>query len=562
MAKKAKLVNAVIDFETDPFKYGRVPQPFACEFHCDHTTEVFWGDDCVERFISWLEAQSTPYRIYAHNGGKFDFHFLHRYLDNPIKVINSRIVHSTIGIHHLRDSLAIIPVPLSRFFKGSKGEIDYRRMERPYREQHKAEILEYLHQDCVSLYRVVTAFIDRFGPKLTVGATSMGELLSLHDFEIMSPEQDKLIRPFYFGGRVECFQSGIIEGPLMMLDINSQYPTAMKKFMHPASASFHIVNTMPDNLDMPFFVEFDGSNQRALPIINEEGSLDFSQEYGRFKVCSHELRVALDYGLVKIDKVHRAYVPDEIVSFDTFVDKFYNEKVTAKLNGDEMYEMFAKFMLNSAYGKFGSNPENFSDWYINRDFGADLTLEANGYRLECEYDDFELWARPAQITDSAYYNVAIAASISSAARSILLDGIQKSTDPIYCDTDSLLCRGFTGEISATELGAWKLEKTCQRAAVAGKKLYALYDLETLALPKTVYNKEWKCQEPNPARKALKLSSKGGQISLDQIIDICNGKVVRYENDAPTFSLHRDTRFIHRNFRMTAQNDVDAEMEIV
>lgn len=558
MAKKPKLINAVIDFETDPFKYGRIPRPFACEFHCDEKTEIFWGDNCVEQFISFIEAETTPYRIYAHNGGKFDFHFLHKYLDNPIKVINSRIVHSTIGIHTVRDSLAIIPVPLKRFFKGSKGEIDYRCMERPYREKHKQEILDYLHQDCVSLYKVVCAFIDRFGPKLTVGSTSMAELMQMHDFEIMTPEQDKVIRPFYYGGRVECFKSGIIEGPLLSLDVNSMYPAAMKNFRHPVSSSFHVLDKMPSGFDIPYFIEFTGTNNHALPVINDEHSLDFSVPYGRFQACSHELKVALDYGLVSIDKVHKVYMPTEWTSFKEFVDKFYGEKVASKIAGDELNEMFSKFMLNSAYGKFGSNPENFQDWYINRDFGNDLTLEANGYVLECEYDDFELWARPAAITDSAYFNVSIAASITSAARSILLEGLQQSSGIVYCDTDSIICTGFAGEISDTILGAWKLEKTAPRAAIAGKKLYALYDPVTLALPKTVYNDTWKCHDDNPARKALKLSSKGGQINLDQIIAICDGETIRYENMAPTFSLHRETKFIARNFRMTARNGVDAD----
>lgn len=558
--KKPKLINAVIDFETDPFRFGRVPRPFACEFYSDDVCEVFWGDDCVERFIAWLEKQSTPYRIYAHNGGKFDFHFLHQYLDNPIRVINSRIVQASLFHHTLRDSLAIIPVPLKRFFKGSKGEIDYRLMEREHREKHKAAILDYLHQDCTSLYKVVCAFVDRFGPKLTVGSTAIDQLNQRHEYETTTPAQDALIRPFYYGGRVQCFKSGILQGPWINIDVNSMYPKAMRDYKHPATASFHIMSRMPDNFDMPFFVEFTGSNDGALPFINEDNQMTFQQRYGTFQACSHELAVALDYGLVKIDKVHRAFVPGSAVSFKDFVDTFYAEKVAAKQNGDEMSEMFSKFMLNSAYGKFGTNPANFSDWYINRDFGNDLALIANGYRLECEYDEFELWSRPADLNDTAFYNVAIAASITSAARAILLDGIQHAVEPIYCDTDSLICKGFAGEISDTTLGAWKLEKTAPVAAIAGKKLYALYDPATLALPERIYNNEWNEWEPNPARRPLKLSSKGGQLSVDDIIAICQGRSVRYENEAPTFSLYGDARFIARKFAMTAENYVDAEGE--
>lgn len=546
MAKKPKYKIAVLDFETDPFKYGRIPVPFAAEFYCDDVCEVFWGDDCVDQFLTWLLAQDTPYMIYAHNGGKFDFHFIHAQLENPVRIINSRIVHASVGIHVVRDSLAIIPVPLRAF---DKDDIDYRKMERHCREKHRPEIERYLHKDCTSLYGVVTAFVERFGLNLTVGSTAMKELIKLHDFEIMTPEQDAKFRPFYFGGRVECFQTGILEGPFKMFDLNSAYPKVMRDKLHPLTANFHETRHMPDNFDMPYFMEFTGSNRGALPMKTEDGSLDFNVEYGRFFACSHEIEVALKYGLITIDEVHICYVAQEAGTFEEYVDYWYAEKVACKLAGDKKGEMFAKFMLNSAYGKFGQSPENFKDWYINREFGDDLTLMGNGYMLEAEYEEFELWSRPAAVTSSAYYNVSIAASVTSGTRAILLEGIQNAVNPIYCDTDSLLCSEFRGNVSETELGAWKLEKTAPFAAVARKKLYALYDPAELAQPARVFNKEWGEWENNPNRKALKIASKGGQLTVDEIIAICAGDVVEYRNDAPTFSLHHETKFIKRNFKM-------------
>lgn len=551
--KKPALKRAVIDAETDPFKHGRIPEPFAWEFYSDERTEVFWGDDCTEQLLAFLDTLE-PHMIWAHNGGKFDFHFLHEHIDNPIKIINSRIVQSRLGKHTLRDSLAIIPVPLKRFFKGSKDEIDYRLMEREHREKHKDEILSYLHTDCVSLYKVVCAFVDRFGPKLTVGSTAMGELIKRHDYEKMKPREDEAMRHFYYGGRVECFKHGIIEGPLIMLDVNSEYPAAMKNAYHPTSANFNQSEDLPDDPDQPYFIEFDGWNKGALPSYSDEGSLTFNKEYGTFAACSHELKVALEFGLVRIDKIHQVYAAQQWGTFGQFVDDFYAEKVAAKQAGDELTEMFSKFMLNSAYGKFGSNPENFRDWYINRDWGNDELMLASGYQLDVEYEEFELWSRPAANADNSYFNVATAASITSAARAILLRGIQQATDPIYCDTDSLLCRGFAGEVSGTVLGAWKLEKNAPMAAVAGKKLYCLYDPETLKLPKRIWNPQFREWDENPDRMPLKLSSKGGSLTMDEIISIAKGGTVRYDNDAPTFSLHRDTRFISRNFKSTVDAD--------
>lgn len=557
--KKPKYIIASADAETDPFLHGRVPKPFCWEHHSEYSTEVFWGDDCTEQYVAWLEREAEAgrfYLIYAHNGGKFDFHFLHKYLDNPIRVINSRIVHATLCGHIVRDSLAIIPVPLRRFFKGAKGDIDYRRLERHRREKHKEEILAYLHQDCVSLQAVVVPFNERFGNKLTVGSTAMGELQKRHDFEIMSPAQDAVFRPFYYGGRVECFKSGIIQGPVEMVDVNSEYPDAMKNYRHPKTAHFHELSRMPDNFETPFFMEFTGKNRGALPIKTEQDELRFDVEHGRFMACSHEIEAALEFGLIDIEQVHRVYLAQESMTFAQYVDDFYAEKVHGQLIGDEVLTMFSKFMLNSAYGKFGQSPDNFKDWYINRDFGNDATLMANGYMLEVEYDDFELWSRPAEVNKSAYYNVAIAASITSAARSTLLRGLQKATDPYYCDTDSIFCRKFNGETSDTELGAFKLEKVAPMLAVAGKKLYVAYDPAVLEHKPKIWNKEFKEWEPNPERKPMKISSKGGSLSMDEIISLCKGETVLYENQAPTFSLYRDTKFISRNFRSTAIDDPD------
>lgn len=575
MVKRKPKKLGVIDAETDPFRHGRIPEPFAWEFHSDERTEWFWGKDCTDQLLRYLDELPDEHMIFAHNGGKFDFHFMHAHIDNPTKIINSRIVQAQLGKHVLRDSLAIIPVPLARFFKNSKGDIDYRKMEAEHREKYRDEILEYLHLDCVSLLRTVTAFVERFGAKLTVGSTAMGELIKLHDFEKMRATQDSQFRPFYYGGRVQCFKSGIIKGPLIMLDVNSEYPTAMKKWKHPISATFHELDYLPDETDeLTFFVDFTGRNDGALPTKLDDGGLSFNFEYGRFQACSHEIFKAMEYGLIRIDEVHQVWMASECGTFENFVDKFYAEKVAAKMLGDELTEMFSKFMLNSAYGKFGSNPENFRDWFINRDFGNDTALMANDYRLEVEYDEFELWSRPAANADNSFFNVATAASITSAARSIMLDGIQHCDDPIYCDTDSLLCHGegdvdtqsvnwgFNGAVSKSELGAWKLEKTAPEAAVAGKKLYTLYDPETLKLAKTLpcaWNK--RLRDENPERKPIKISSKGGSLSVDEIISVAKGAKVLYENDAPTFSFHRPTRFIHRNFRMTAESQLDGDLPL-
>ena len=405
---------AVIDCETDPFKFGRIPAPFCVEFHSDEITQSFWGNDCMEKLADFCEAIKDEYLIYAHNGGKFDFLFMSKYLDNPIKVINSRIVSCAFFQHILRDSYSIIPVPLRDY---SKEIFDYTKLEKDVREKNKSAILDYLHSDCVYLLQIVSAFVERFGPKLTVGSTAIKELRKLHDFERMNKQNDAVFRPYYYGGRVECFSGGIIKGPWKVYDVNSMYPKAMLDYAHPLNGNFTLDDKIPENGET-YFIHFTGANRGALPTKSKAG-LDFNTEHGDFFACSHEINVALKYGLIDIDTIHSVYIASETIKFDTFVNTFYAEKVASKIAGDKRSEMFSKFILNSAYGKFGQNPENFEDYIIERDTGNDLEWRASGYTVETEYPEFEIWSRPTEIKEHSFYDVSIAASITSAARSIL-----------------------------------------------------------------------------------------------------------------------------------------------
>lgn len=543
MSKRKKRLIGVLDVETDPFLYGRVPAPFCAEFHSDKTTIVKWGDNCIDELLAEIVELPDIYLIYAHNGGKFDFMFMIPWLENPLRMIKSRIVAAKIGKHECRDSYAIIPVPLKT--GGGKLEIDYEIFERPKREKHKRQILEYLHVDCVELLKLTSAFVERFGPKLTVGSTAMEEIQKRHTFVKMSRRVDEVFRPFYYGGRVEVFKGGISHGGYKVFDINSAYPKAMRDYLHPASASFDITRTMPDNFDRPFFMHFTGRNRGALPVSDKDG-LHFDRDYGEFFACSHEIKVALKYNLIDIERVHKCFRANHVMNFQAFVDEFYALKLQGKLNNDIIEELFAKFMLNSGYGKFGQNPDNFADHYLCRSWTEHAGLAQMGYEMTLEYEEYSVWSKPANPSgDEGFFNVSIAASITSATRSMLLEAIQHAKGLLYCDTDSLICRDFEGEISETTLGGWKLEKTAPSVAIAGKKLYALYDPANRDMVRGKI-------------KPIKLTSKGGTLKLPDMLKLCRGQSVRYENQAPTFSLTAKTKFIHRNFKSTVA--IDNEME--
>jgi hypothetical protein len=512
---------ATFDIETDPFKYGRKPEAFAIGFYSKKLYKEFWGENCLFEFVNFLSTTDNTYRIYAHNGGKFDFYYLYykKILNNPIKIINGRIVKAKIFHHELRDSYAAVPIPLSKYKKDS---IDYDLFESHKREKHKNDILHYLAKDCEYLYELIESFIIRFGLQLTIGGAAIKQLKKFHPFTNTTESHDNKFRPYYFGGRVQCFKKGIIKGKLKYYDVNSMYPSVMKNCMHPEGMDYNFYsgeNAFKQLLTNKFyFIKFVGYSKGALPIRTNNG-LDFPTGAYEFNACSHEVKFGILNKLIKIEYIEEMYVCNNLINFSTFVDIFMQEKITEKGTANEI---FAKLLMNSSYGKTGQNPENFYEWLIN----YDNELVANKWELYIDMNDIEIFRCPS--TTYNYYDVAIASSITSAARTVLLNGIMNSVKPIYCDTDSLLCEKLENcPLSPTELGAWDLENEGEEVAIAGKKMYAF-----------------------KTNNGYKISSKGCVLSAKEIYKIANGGTVTYKKEAPTFKLTGACDFIKRDIVMT------------
>ncbi len=532
--KKKSRKLAVIDFETDPFKWGRIPRPFAGAFYDGEQYIDFWGVDCIDALTTYIMSLEDDYLIYAHNGGKFDFIYLLEtgQIENPVKIINGRIVSAKFGKYELRDSYAIIPVPLAAY---EKDKIDYSLFEADVRNKHKSDILHYLSKDCEYLYDLVKAFIDRFGTKLTIGSTAIKELEKFHPFKHQRSNHDEKFRDFYFGGRVQCFDYGILEGNFKVYDVNSMYPHVMRNIKHPIGASYITTkNPRPEEIlkdgrfsrfpHKPYFIHFEGENKGALPIRTKAG-LDFTSTYGEYFSCSHEIAVAMKYGLIKIKKIFEIRSAFETITFDKYVDTYIVEKIEGKREKNKTKELFAKLLLNSAYGKFGQNPENYFDYYV-RYLGEDLPPK--DYDLYLDYGGVEIWRKPSPSHN--YFDVAVAASITSASRAVLLDAMQNAERLLYCDTDSIICEGLNNVVlHETELGAWKLEGEGNRLAIAGKKLYAL----------------------NNGEENIKLASKGVRLQANDIFDIANGGSFHYKHDAPCFKLSGGVSFVDRKIKRLA-----------
>lgn len=528
--KATKKIIAVVDTETDPFENGLVVAPFTLGFYDGFQYVDFWGDDCCEQFFAYLATETAlgnEYIIYAHNGGKFDFYFFLDQLDanqTPL-IMGGRLVKVYFAGQEFRDSYAIIPQSLSAY---QKDEIDYNKFKRETRQDHKAEILKYQKSDCVYTYELIEGFHKMFGDKLTIASASLPMLNSFTGFDkVKSMGLDDRLRNFYFGGRNQCFETGVLKGDWKVYDRNSMYPAVMRDVMHPVSSSFEIGTQINEHTDFAMIV---AKNDGCLPTRAQNGGLDFTVEYGEFYATIHEINAGLETGTLRIDKVKHTYEFHHKANFAEFVNQFYQLRLDAKAVGDKVRDILYKFCLNSGYGKFALNPRKFKQYtFTISDIPQPLATADNpdGWTMESQSGTLFIWSRP-NPQKHGFQNVATAASITGAARANLHLNLALADRPIYCDTDSIICTGFRGELNETELGGWKLEATGSMAAIGGKKLYAVFDGD------------------QPIKKA----SKGVNVSAAQIVDICNGSTILYDNPVPNFKLDGSAKFVSRRVKMT------------
>lgn len=521
------------DLETDPFRYNRKPRPFCGGVYTGSAFFSTWytpgGEPCIDELFAILY-ELEPGIVYLHNGGRFDMFHLYHWIElgKPLMIINGRIVKCYVkcrgGFHEFRDSYAILPFALEKY---KKDAISYALFERKVRAKHKTKILRYLKSDCVYLWQLVTDFVDRFGLNLTIGGTAMKELRKLHEFECLDKDTDESIRSrFYYGGRVQAFEKGILRpkrGKFQVFDINQSYPNAMKNFLHPTSAPYATGNDVNDDT---FFVTVRGLSRGCFPVRSKAG-VNFPKGVGTYHVTIHEYRIALELGLFDTYEIIETVDFATYGTFGEFVDTFHSLRFEAQAKGDEGGSLFYKTIGNSAYGKFAQSPDNYYN-YVLASLYNDLTSQGYERSELIEFADLVMWRIPSN--SGARFNVATGASITGAARAVLMRGIAGARRPIYCDTDSIICEANPSlEIDNRKIGAWKLEKTGDKIAIAGKKSYALY----------------------MGRKMVKMASKGVHVTGAQMCQAAEGEDIIYRSAAPTYNMqHGTVRFTKRTLRRT------------
>lgn len=549
---------AVVDCETDPFRRGRtIVAPFLWGFY---DGEYYHEFENILDLVSFLE--DKPLVVYAHNGGKFDWHFLISLIEpfTELLIINGRLSRFRIGKCEFRDSFNIIPVSLATY---QKTKINYDIMEKDvrYKTENMREIRAYLRDDCVFLFDLVSRFVGTYGNHLTLATTAVKTWEKMSGRKApkdIDGEIYEKFRPFYHGGRCQNSVTGIIENDFSMVDICSAYPFAMLR-AHPIGLEY-VQLSYQEWLDLPpndqgtCLVRVRGTSRGCLPFKGRDGTLYFPDDSicREYSCTGWEIIAGLETNALDIHDFVECYYFPEQCSFSDYITYFYQSRQAIKnkiLKGHKLTDddkadlIFYKILMNSLYGKFGSNPSSYHNYQnIPSDFitrnGTVMIEDYNGDQYEWDFNgDFGHWAlvsKALEEDEMRFYNVATAASITGFVRAYMWRAINACDGLIYCDTDSIAAHSI-GTLPGgygTSLGQWEIEGHFDHGAVCGRKLYAFH----------------KKNMPWLSARNYKVASKGVKLTPAQLYRIARGDTVEYTAKSISFSVHRPAVQLTRSIK--------------
>ena len=322
------------------------------------------------------------------------------------------------------------------------------------------------------------------------------EDLFVETFPLLHPNVDCFLRQSYFGGitwkntkllnKLEC-KNVQLKG--LVYDVNSLYPSVMRTKLLPYGKPKYyegnyrnVASFLKDEhhlyiqkIKVPAFELKEGK----MPNVQIRESLRFkSTEYQennryfdedlnkyRYEECIFTFtNIQLERFLDSYDTpLGIEYIEGYMFKgshglFDEYIDTF----MELKKSGEGARKSTAKLMLNSLYGKFGTNPQK-EERIINFEDGIFKTTNKDEEGNLLEY-----------LSNSVY--LPMASFITSYARDVLIEAVNNVFDRfLYCDTDSIHILGNEVPnipVDNKELGYWKLEGEFVNAKYIGAKRYA------------------------------------------------------------------------------------------
>ena len=298
-----------------------------------------------------------------------------------------------------------------------------------------------------------------------------------------------LERAAYAGGRTEIWKHGQYNMELFYVDVNSMYPYVMREFTYPTKLITYRKKLSID--DAKVFLD-SGFLMVAKVLLNTDKRIYFKKDkrlffpVGEFEtvLSTEELKKAIDENHIIKIKECNIYEGENI--FAAYVNYFYDKRLEAKQNKNEVYSLLYKLFLNCLYGKFGqtsirwekindADPKKIEqEWILDTDTNERYLIKTFG---GATFRELKLPVGENEAKDSF---PAIAGHVTANARMLLWDCIETAgtNNVYYMDTDSLFVNkeGYEnlinkGLINENELGKLKLENVIEYFDIRGCKDY-------------------------------------------------------------------------------------------
>lgn len=510
----------------------------------------------IESFFDWMQSVKNPV-IYFHNerfDGSFILYYLltHGYIWKRTKkdcgekefttIIDDMGKFYAIEIFWKRkgktvqkaiiyDSLKLIPMSVDDAAKEfglkiQKLKIDYDRHNKnvPIKEQE----WEYLEHDVKIMAQILQIAFKYELTKMTLASCSFGDFKKSfprysHYFPILPYAMDAEIRRAYRGGWTYANpdNSGFNVGRGIVFDVNSLYPSQMHDRLLPYGKPLYFRGQYKPVPMYPLYIQHLWAvfeiKPGHLPMIQIKHSTRFSpteyltsskdktgaDQYVELWLPNPDLEIFLKHYEIKSIIYTDGYCfKGEKGIFEHWVDKWIDTKISAEKAGNKALRKIAKLMLNSCYGKFGTNPKRRSKKPVLDTKGNRLLFETiktvctdmyghpipkrnlNGdIVVNLETGEPVLLETDFELTKTKY--IPIAVFITSWARYTTLTAAQAVHEKslretgksrfCYADTDSIHLTGTEIpdciEVDPYKLGAWKHESTFSRAKFLQAKRY-------------------------------------------------------------------------------------------
>lgn len=480
----------VADFETkneDFYNENGYTEVWLYAISDCHGNIINYGSN-IEEFIEFCKQKLNGFVVYFHNlrfDGSFILNYIiknkYKYLDkiefNSGKSYNTLISEEgqfySIKVHFKRgctvdfnDSLKIIPFPVKTIAKAfnlpmEKEKIDYGNYK------INDDTLKYVFNDV----KIVALALQQLKSNGFAGMTAASSaykwyISSMTNTDILFPDiEDEMLlewRDAYRGGRsqVNPLYAGKVLKHVSRYDVNSMYPSIMRNSWLPIGQPKPIEERGKYRFELYkvsiMFTLKDGH----LPTLLKKNVIFGQQSYYTETDGIEIIYISsIDYELLERHyNIH--YVNfEEMWGFNTsnqlfvdYIDYWYDVK--SKNTG--AMKQLAKLMLNSLYGKFGSNPigKNKIPTISEEGFLSFTTTEEQPRKK---------------------YYLFIAIAITSYAHKLIDDAIVNTgvENFVYCDTDSVHTLGGLSDnlIDQKKLGLFKLEAIESKSKYVRQKTY-------------------------------------------------------------------------------------------